>query len=87
MATLTAQNTFCPAVLKQEKRGYSVSISGTFVGKITVQRSPDDGVTWFDIASYTAPAELDGEFGTAFKVRAGFKTGDFTSGSAVVNVY
>ncbi|QIG74633.1 hypothetical protein EVC11_051 [Rhizobium phage RHph_I20] len=87
MANLNAANTFCPAVLKQEKRGYSVSISGTFVGKITIQRSFDDGTTWLDIYSTTTPQELDGEFGTACKVRAGFKTGDYTSGTAVVNVY
>lgn len=87
MATLNAANKFTDPVLKQEKRGYSVSISGTFVAKVTVQRSFDDGVTWFDIGSYTAPAELDGEFGTGCKVRAGIKTGDFTSGAAIVNVY
>lgn len=86
MANLSAANSFTPGVLKQPKVGYSVSISGTFVGKVTVQRSKD-GVTWADIAPYTAPAELDGEFATAFYIRAGFNTGDYTSGSAAVNVY
>ena len=86
MANLTAQNTFTAPVLKQEGRGYSVSISGTFAGTVTVQRSVD-GQTWFGIYSTASPAELDGEVATAHFIRAGFKTGDYTSGTAVVNVY
>ncbi len=86
MTALNAANTFTPKVHKVSKQGYSVSISGTFVGTITVQRSKD-GTTWFDIGTYTAPKELDGEFGTAYYLRAGFKAGAFTSGVAEVNVY
>jgi hypothetical protein len=86
MTTLSAANTFAPAVNKQAKVGYSISIIGTFVGTITLQRSKD-GITWVDFASYTVPAELDGEFGTQYYVRAGFKTGGWTSGSADVYVY
>lgn len=87
MANLNAANTFSAALLKQAKQGYSVSISGTFVGTITVQRSFDGGTTWLDVYSTGAVEELDGEFGSACHVRAGFKTGAYTSGTAVVNVY
>lgn len=85
MTSITAQNTFTDAVLKQAYEGYSVSISGTFSATITVQRSPD-GTTWYDIDSYTAAIELDGWNGTAHYIRAGCKTGGYTSGTAVVNV-
>ena len=82
---IAAQNTFTDALLKQTYEGYSVSISGTFVATVTVQRSPD-GVTWYDVENYTTAQELDGWNATAFYVRAGIKTGGYTSGTAVVYV-
>ncbi|TCR92589.1 hypothetical protein [Rhizobium sp. BK376] len=86
MSALTAADTYCPAVLKQERDGYSVSIQGAFVGKLTAYRSKDKS-TWVPIGTYTAPAELDGEFATAYWLKVGFGPGDYTSGTANVNVY
>jgi len=83
---ITAANQFTPALLKQPKQGYSVSISGTFVATVVVQRSKDN-IAWMDITSGTAPAEYDGDFATAYYVRAGVKTGGFTSGTVVADVY
>ena len=45
--TLTGENQFCDP---GEIIGYfNISISGTWVGTVTVQRSFDDGSTWFDV--------------------------------------
>jgi hypothetical protein len=84
---ISAQNTFTIPVQKNAYEGYSMSVSGTFVGTVTAQRSKTKDGPWFDIYSTTISAELDGDFATPFWVRAGFKTGGYTSGTAVVDVY
>ena len=85
MASLTAQDTYTPAKLLQPGDFYSVSISGTFAGTITIQRSKDL-VTWMDMRSETGPKELDGQTGAAWYYRAGFKAGAYTSGTAMVDL-
>jgi hypothetical protein len=59
-----------------------VSISGTFVGTVTLQRSFNDGATWVNITSYTAPIELLHENNTG-GVLYRFNCTAFTSGSIV----
>lgn len=82
--TITAQNTFTDPV---QLTGYfNLSISGTFVATVTVQRSFDEMVTWNDVDTFTSPAE---EYGMETEVcwyRAGVKTGAFTSGSITVRL-
>ncbi|RWP18876.1 MAG: hypothetical protein EOR00_09575 [Mesorhizobium sp.] len=83
---ITAQNTFTPAVLIQADNIFDVSISGTFVATVTVQRSKDE-VTWFDVESFTERAEKAGVSGSAWYFRVGVKTGAFTSGTVVAEIY
>jgi hypothetical protein len=83
---ITAQNTFTPAVLIQGGDAFDVTVSGTFVATVTLQRSKDN-VTWRDVESFTAPAQKSGLAGTAWYHRVGIKTGDFTSGTAVVDIF
>ena len=79
--TLSAQNTFTDAV--HIIGDFNLSVSGTFVGTVTVQRSTD-GITWHDVNAFTAPFEGVGYDPMKNYYRAGIKTGDYTSGSAVV---
>lgn len=85
MANLSAQDTYTAPKLLQPGDFYSVSISGTFSGTITIQRSKDL-VTWVDMRQETGPKELDGQTGSAWYYRAVFKTGAYTSGTAVVDL-
>ena len=88
--SVTAQNQFTSAGLI---RGYfSLSISGTWVATVHVQRSFDDGVTWLDVNSYTSNTEKKGfEPGSnggqdGIKYRVGVKTGNYTSGTVVIRL-
>ena len=83
---ITAQNTFTTAIIKSVGQPVAFSVSGTFVATVTVQRSRD-GATWLDVDSTTAPTELDATSAGGWHWRAGVKTGQYTSGTAIVNVY
>ncbi len=84
--SLNAQNTFT------DWAGFdgifNLSVSGTWAGTLTIQRSFDAGVTPLDIKDYTANIET---FGTTASdretlYRIGFKTGNYTSGTAVLRI-
>lgn len=62
---------------------FSLSIRGTFVGTLTVQRTFDD-VNWGDCGTFTGPSEDTGIEGAGAKYRVGAKAGEWTSGSADV---
>lgn len=82
-AAITAQNTFTTSVRLE---GYfNVSIQGTFVATVVVQRSIDDS-TWYDVDSWTAPSEEYGFEPELMYYRIGVKTGGFTSGTANVRL-
>ena len=82
---ISAQNTFSDGLYVEGD--FSFSISGTFVGTVTVQRSFDAGATWRDVDTFTAPIETAGYDGEPIVVyRAGIKTGDHTSGTASVRI-
>lgn len=84
-ASIAAQNTFTTGVKLYGP--FNFSLSGTFVGTITIQRSFDNGTTWRDVATYSSPIETAGdepESGVLYQ--AGFKTGAYTSGTAVVRL-
>ena len=79
--TLSAANTFTDAV--HIIGDFNLSIAGTFVGTVTVQRSTD-GTTFRDVDTFTTPAEQVGYDPMKNFYRAGFKTGQYTSGSATI---
>ncbi len=81
---ISAQNTFSDAL---SLRGdFSLSIAGTFVGTVTVQRSFDAGSTWADTDTFTSTFEGNGYDGVGAQYRAGIKTGEYTSGTATVTL-
>ncbi len=84
---LSAADTFTTPVLKQRSVGFDVGISGTFSGTITIQARKLEADDWIDIGSTDVPDVFTGEHATAWFVRAGFKAGDYTSGTAEVEVY
>ena len=66
---------------------FNLSISGTWAGTVTVQRSFDSGDTWHDVDTWTANTQEYGlEPERDIYYRIGIKTGDFTSGSCVVRL-
>jgi glycerol-3-phosphate acyltransferase PlsY len=86
MQNLSAANTYTTPVLRQGGVGFDVVIAGTFSGTITVQVSKDQTI-WYDVQTSTSPTVLAGLLGSAWFVRAGFKTGQFSSGVASVGVF
>lgn len=82
-AEISAQNTFTDPV---PMNGYfNVSISGTFVATVVVQRSVD-GVTWLDVNSFTAPFEGVIFEPEGLRYRVGVQTGAYTSGTVNVRL-
>ena len=83
--TITAENQFTDGV---ELVGYfNLSISGTWAGTVTAQRSFDKGSTWHDVRTWTANTEeygLEPEGGVYY--RAGIKAGGYTNGSCIVRL-
>jgi hypothetical protein len=78
-----AQNTWSPAI--QVVGSFNLSISGTFVATVTVQRS-EDGSTWRDVDTWTAPSEEVGYDPILNYYRVGVATGDYTSGTVVASM-
>jgi hypothetical protein len=82
-ASIIAQNTFSDAVRLE---GYfNISLSGTWVATVTVQRSIDNS-TWVDVKTYTLIAEEVGFEPEFMWYRVGVKTGGYTSGTVVVRL-
>ena len=89
---ITGQNSFSdPIDVHGSSRNvrygqFNVSIWGTFVANITLQRSFDGGTTWLDVISYSAPIEDAGTEVEPALYRIGVKTGGFTSGTVNVRI-
>lgn len=83
---ITAQDTFTPAVLIQGEDTFDISVSGTFVATVVVQRSKDSSA-WVDLETFTVPTEKSGRSGSAWYYRMGVKTGGFTSGTIKVELF
>jgi hypothetical protein len=84
-ASIAAQNTFSSTVAIAGP--FNVSLSGTWSATVHLQRSYDAGVTWMDVASYTANIEdrgLEAETGVLYRI--GVKTGNYVSGTVVARV-
>lgn len=78
-----ADDIFSPPV--QLVRGAAnISVWGSFVATVTIQRSFDGGQNWLDIDNYSGPAEmiLDEPEGAAL-YRIGVKAGNYTSGTVM----
>lgn len=82
-ASIEAEDTFTTGV--QLKGDFNISISGTFVATVVVQRSID-GSTWHDVNSFTAPFEGTGFDPEYIYYRIGVKTGGYTSGTVVARL-
>jgi hypothetical protein len=82
-ASIGAQNTFTDSI--KLSGPFDLSISGTFVGTVTVQRSYDNN-SWKDVDTFTSPTEDYGFQPEIAWYRAGIKTGAYTSGTAVVSI-
>jgi len=83
--TITGDNQFTDAM---ELVGYfNISISGTWVGTVTAQRSFDGGSTWLDVATWTVNTEEYG-FDPEREVwyRVGVKAAEYVSGSPIVRL-
>ena len=78
-----AQNTWSDSI--KIVGSFNLSISGTFAGTVTVQRS-EDGTTWRNTDTWTAPAEEVGYDPILNYYRVGIATGEYTSGTAVASL-
>lgn len=85
-ASITAQNTGTGALTVPKGKPVNISISGTFAATVFVQRSFDQGSTWLDVESHTAPVERIMDTPENTTVRLFVKTGGFTSGTVVARV-
>jgi len=78
-----AQNTWSDEV--RIIGGFGLSIRGTFVATVTVQRS-EDGLTWGVVDTWTAPSEDVGYDPNLNYYRIGIDTGDYTSGTVEASI-
>jgi hypothetical protein len=90
-ATLNADEEATGPFVPVSGRGFNVTISGTFVGTLKLERSFDDGVTYHPCTdngtaiTYTAPASeviLEPEHSVTYRLRMDA----YTSGDAVVRI-
>ena len=83
--TITAENQWSETI--DISAGYfSVSVQGTFVGTVTVQKTYDQGTNWYDVNTFTAPGEYVGLEGEGSQFRIGAKTGEYSSGTIYVRM-
>lgn len=65
-----------------QRRPFNISVGGTFVATVTLQRSFDGGSTWHDVWATAEPAErIVDTTESGLLWRLGVKSGEFTSGS------
>lgn len=81
--TIAAANTFSTPVQLVGK--FNLSVSGTFSGTLTVQRSRDK-TTWLDVDAFTTPSEQYGFDPEYNWYRVGCKSGELASGSVKVRI-
>ncbi len=98
-AVLSAQNTFTNQFADEDGATFGVrvvetdsdmlyirlTVGGTYTGTITLQYSTNGTSGWTDMGDYTA-GSYDVVATSGRWYRAGFKTGNYTSGSAIVSV-
>lgn len=88
-ATITAANSWTEAVLVPGGT-FDLSVRGSYVGVVTLQRRRpgDTDAEWRDVESFESGAEVErtGEFRGAWEVRAGVKSGNWTSGTVKIDL-
>lgn len=84
----TAQDTWTDGIEPWGGSGQlNVSIAGTWVGTVTLQRSFNAGVSWQNVETWTANAEEQlWEFEADVLYRLGIATGNYVSGTAVLRL-
>lgn len=81
--SISEENKFTHKILMLSGN-FNLSLSGTWVAIVTVQRSFDGGVTWLDAATFTANGEYVGNEPEAnVQYRVCVKTGEYTSGTVI----
>jgi hypothetical protein len=87
--TVAASNTFT-STLSIADTDFIFAVSGTFVGTVTLQMRPkprDITHNWIDEQSWTTPTVAAGRvLKGPWEIQAGFKAGDYTSGSAHITL-
>lgn len=99
LASISAQNTFSDPVLvtgvsgggsgSGSGRALSIVVGGTWAGTVTLQRSVGSIGNWVDVESYTINTTkvYTDEFDNSdIYYRLGIKTGDYTSGTAQIDL-
>ena len=90
--SISAANVFSDYIIVEgvgETRRFTINITGTWVGRVTLQRSFDEGVSWDDVTSYTSNTTTtynDGLDNQIVRYKIGIKTGNYTSGTANVSL-
>jgi len=85
--SITAGDTFTDS-MDCKSGSLALSISGAWEGTVTVQRSFDAGVVWFDAESFESNIETTIEDPISDVLyRVGMKSGDHINGTAEVGVY
>lgn len=92
-ATITGENQWSDPIRvigpSTEERRFFATISGTWSGRVTIQRSVGEVGSWVDYFSYTSnatPSPNDGLNNQIVFYRIGIDTGDYTSGTAEVEL-
>jgi len=86
-AAISAANTFTNPIRVTGTLGYRlfwISVAGTFVADVTLQRSIGAPGTWTDVKSYSTPTQdslVDGLDNQIIYYRIGVKAGAYTSGT------
>ena len=85
--SITAGDTFTDD-MDCKSGSLALSISGTWSGTVTVQRSFDGGATWIDVENFESNIEttIEDPVEDVF-YRAGIKADGYTSGTANVGLY
>lgn len=80
--SVTAENVFTNALPIGAEPRVSVSISGTFVATVILQRKLD-GTNWRTVESWSGEIETSYVVDESGELQLGVPTGSFTSGTAV----
>lgn len=84
LSSIAAANTFTSAITINKGEVLQVSISGTWVATVMLQRSYDGGSNWYDYFSWTTNQTLEiTGIEDNVQFRLGIKTAMYTSGTAV----
>ena len=88
LTALNGADQFAPALEVNQGQKFDVSVGGTFTATVTLQRKRvgEADSAYRDVQSFTQPAEQVGESAGRWLYRLGIKPGDYTVGTANVEV-